>query len=149
MHKIMFICHGNICRSTMAQSYFIHILKQNNLENKFIVDSSATSFEEIGQPPHRGTKMILKSNNIKLVNHKAKRITKIEADEFDYLICMDNNNISNLKRIIDKSNYHKISRLLEFANEKRDISDPWYTGNFDQTFNDVKKGCDALLKLFI
>lgn len=141
----MFICHGNICRSPMAQSYFTHLVEKKSISHKFIIDSSATSREEISHYPHYGTKSILKENNVKLINHRAKQIIKKEADEFDYLICMDNYNIKNLKRIIDKKNYKKIHLLLDFANVDRNIADPWYTNDFQLTFDDVKLGCDNLL----
>lgn len=146
MINIMFICHGNICRSTMAESYFSYLVSKEGLSEKFIIDSSATSREEIGNPPHYGTREILSKNNIKLVDHRAKQITKKEAEKSDFLICMDDNNIRNLKRIINKNDYNKISLLLNFASLNRDIADPWYTGNFNLTFNDIEKGCKALLK---
>ncbi len=146
MINIMFICHGNICRSTMAQSYFTHLVNSEGLEDKFIIDSSATSREEIGNPPHYGTRDILKKNNIKLIKHHAKQITSKEAGEANYLICMDSNNIRNLKRIIKKDDFFKISLLLDYTSLNRDIADPWYSGNFEQTFQDIKMGCQELLK---
>ncbi|MGD1819548.1 MAG: low molecular weight protein-tyrosine-phosphatase [Pleomorphochaeta sp.] len=149
MIKIMFICHGNICRSPMAQSYFFHLVQEKGLSDKFLIESSATSREELSNPPHYGTREVLSRHNIKLIKHYSKLITKAEADEFDYLICMDQNNISNLKRLIDKRNYDKIYLLLEFAKINRSISDPWYTGNFNQTYDDVKLGCEALLDYLI
>ena len=145
MIKVMFICHGNICRSPMAQSIFTHLLKQQKLESNFIIDSSATSREETNNPPHIRTKKILEKNNIRLINHFSKRITKNEAKDFDYLICMDNNNIKNLKSIIEKCEYPKVSLLLSYANINRDIRDPWYTNYFGATFDDIYLGCAALL----
>ncbi|MGD1822614.1 MAG: low molecular weight protein-tyrosine-phosphatase [Pleomorphochaeta sp.] len=146
MIKIMFICHGNICRSTMAQSYFSHLLKQESLDSLFVIDSSATSREEIGNKPHYGTKQILSKKGVKLIDHRSKQISKKEANDFDLLVCMDKNNIYNLQRIIDKPNYNKINLLLDYANINRDIADPWYTGNFELTYQDVKIGCESLLK---
>lgn len=146
MIKVMFICHGNICRSPMAQSVFSHYVKQEGKEEHFLIDSSATSREEISNPPHHGTKKILSKKNIPLIDHRAKQITNEDAENFDLLICMDNNNVYNLKKIIHEDHHSKISLLLEYANINRDIRDPWYTGNFFETFEDINIGCKALLK---
>ncbi len=149
MIKVMFICHGNICRSTMAQSVFSHIAHTNGMLSNFKIDSSATSREEINNPPHIGTKRILEKNNILLVKHRAKQITPFDAANFDYLICMDQNNIKNLKRIVNKDYHHKISLLLDYASLNRDIRDPWYTNNFNETFEDVYNGCTHLYQYLI
>lgn len=146
MIKINFICHGNICRSTMAESVMTHLIKQNGLENKFNIKSSATSCEEIGNPPHQGTQTILKKNNIKVIDHRATQITKEDAKMADFLVCMDSNNINNLKKIINKEDQRKISLLLSWANEERAIADPWYTLNYETTFEDVYKGCYSFLE---
>lgn len=145
MIRINFICHGNICRSTMAESVMTHLVKKNNLLDKYEITSSATSTEEIGNPPHYGTVSKLNEENIPCIAHRAKQITKKDAHSSDYLICMDNNNVRNLKRLINREDYNKISLLLSWAGEERNIADPWYTGNFDETFNDVYEGCIALL----
>lgn len=149
MIKVMFICHGNICRSTMAQSVFSHIVNTNAMSSKFLIDSSATSREEIGNPPHIGTKRILEKNNIKLVDHRAKQITNSDASNFDYLICMDQNNVHNLKRLINRDYHHKISLLLDYPSLYRDIRDPWYTNNFHETYFDVHTGCTHLYDYLI
>ncbi len=149
MVKVMFVCHGNICRSPMAQSIFSHLVKEKNLDSYFQIDSSATSREEISNPPHYGTINILKKNNIELIEHKAYQITKDIAKEYDYLICMDKNNIYNLKKIIDKSDYNKISLLLSYSGINRDIRDPWYTNNFKETYDDIYLGCTNLLNFII
>jgi len=130
----------------MAQSYFTHLVTLEDIAEKFVIDSSATSREEIGNPPHYGTREILKKNNIKLIKHHSKQISAKEGSEADYLICMDNNNIRNLKRIINKEDFKKISLLLDYTNLNRDIADPWYSGNFEQTYQDIKIGCEELLK---
>lgn len=149
MIKINFICHGNICRSTMAESVMSELVKNANVENLFQISSSATSREEIGNSIHWGTIEVLKKNNIPVIPHRAIQITKKTANDCDLLICMDNNNIHNLKRIISSSDYSKIRLLLNYANLNRDIKDPWYTGNFDETFSDVLLGCQSLLKSLI
>ena len=162
MIKILFVCHGNICRSTMAEYVMKYLVKQNGLEDKFFIDSAATSTEEIGNPVHYGTRRKLESVNIPVGNHRARQITKKDLEEFDYLIGMDSANIRNMKRFygfegfsfgsyskenssIKKELENKICKLLEFAGSSNDIADPWYTGNFDLTYNDVLKGCKALL----
>ena len=162
MIRILFVCHGNICRSTMAEYVMKYLVKQNGLEDKFFIDSAATSTEEIGNPVHYGTRNKLNSVNIPVGNHRARQITKKDLEEFDYLIGMDSANIRNMKRFygfdgfsfgsyskenssIKKELENKICKLLEFAGSSDDIADPWYTGNFDLTYNDVLKGCKALL----
>lgn len=162
MIKILFVCHGNICRSTMAEYVMKYLVNQNGLEDKFFIDSAATSTEEIGNPVHYGTRQKLESVNIPVGNHRARQITKKDLEEFDYLIGMDSANIRNMKRFygfdgfgfgsyskenssIKKELENKICKLLEFAGSTDDIADPWYTGNFDLTYNDVLKGCKSLL----
>ncbi len=146
MNRINFICHGNICRSTMAELIMIDLVKKAKVEHLFEISSSATSREEIGNPIHRGTVDILRANNIPIYPHSAIRITSKSASWATHLICMDKNNIINLKRIINKEDYPKIKLLLNYANLDRDIADPWYTGNFEETYNDVLMGCRQLLK---
>ncbi|MBK5200666.1 MAG: low molecular weight phosphotyrosine protein phosphatase [Spirochaetaceae bacterium] len=146
MIKINFICHGNICRSTMAEMIMTYLVNESHTKNLFEINSSATSREEIGNPIHRGTIKILKKNKIPIFPHRAVQITTQEAQKANLLICMDKNNISNLKRIINLEDYSKIKLLLNYANLDRDIADPWYTGNFEDTFNDVLLGCKFLLQ---
>ncbi|MGH4037908.1 MAG: low molecular weight protein-tyrosine-phosphatase [Sphaerochaeta sp.] len=146
MVNINFICHGNICRSTMAESVMTHLININGVSGYFNIKSSATSREEIGNPPHRGTVDILKLHKVKLVPHRAVQITKDDASEANILIVMDQNNVYNLKKLIYKEDFSKIRLLLSYANLDRSISDPWYTGNFKQTYDDVLLGCKALLK---
>lgn len=163
MIKILFVCHGNICRSPMAEYVMKYLVSQKGLEEKFYIDSAATSTEEIGNGVHYGTRNKLQSVNIPVGNHKARQITKNDLEEFDYLIGMDSANIRNMKRFygferfsfgnyqansnssIKKDLENKICKLLEFANSSDDIADPWYTGNFDLTYNDILKGCKSLL----
>ncbi|MBQ4067729.1 MAG: low molecular weight phosphotyrosine protein phosphatase [Lachnospiraceae bacterium] len=144
--KVLFICHGNICRSTMAQFVFQDMVNKLNQTDQFIIDSRATSTEEIGNPPHRGTVNKLKEVGIPLIPHRAKQITLKDYDEFDYIIGMDEWNIRNLNRILGGDPDGKIYKFLTFAGSDRDIADPWYTGNFDATYNDVVEGCRGLLK---
>ena len=146
MINIMFCCHGNICRTTMCESVFTHMVKERGLENQFNIDSSATSTEEIGNPPHRGTVNKLREENVPLVPHRAKQITWNDYNKFDYIIGMDTWNIRNLTRMLKGDPEGKVYKLLSFSGSGRDIADPWYTGNFDETYSDVVEGCEGLLE---
>lgn len=146
MVKVLFICHGNICRSTLAESVFTHKVKTLGLADRFVIDSFATSREEIGNPPHRGTVNKLREMNIPLVPHRAKQITWKDYEDADYVIGMDRWNIKNLNRMLKGDPEGKVYKLLSFVGSDRDIADPWYTGNFDETYEDVTEGCDAFLE---
>ena len=145
MIKVAFCCHGNICRSTLAESVFTHKVNSIGLSNQFVIDSFAISREEIGNPPHWGTVNKLREVNIPLVPHRAKQITLADYDNFDYVIGMDTANIRNLNRMLNGDPEGKIYKLLSFAGADRDIADPWYTGNFDATYEDVVKGCEGFI----
>lgn len=145
MVKVLFICHGNICRSTMAQSVFADMVRKLNREDEFVIDSAATSREEIGNTPHYGTVNKLRQVGIPLIPHRARQMTKADYDNYDYLIGMDSANIYNMKRIAGGDPEGKIYALLSFAGSTRDIADPWYTGNFDETYNDIIEGLNAFL----
>ena len=144
--RVLFVCHGNICRSTMAQSVFAHMVRQAGLENRFEIDSAATSREEIGNGPHYGTKNKLAKEGIPLVPHRARQLTRDDYLYYDYLIGMDTANIRNMTRIAGGSDPQgKIYKLLTFAGKGNDVADPWYTGDFDATYRDVTEGCAAFL----
>lgn len=145
MIKILFVCHGNVCRSTMAESVMTHLVLQRHLENQFEIASAATSREEIGNSPHYGTVHKLREVGIPLVPHRAVQMTKQDYEYFDYLIGMDTANIRNMTRIAGGDSAHKIYKLLSFAGSDRDVADPWYTGDFDVTYQDVIRGCQMLL----
>ena len=145
MLKILFICHGNICRSTMAQSVLTHLVNQRGLSDCFEIDSAATSREEIGNPPHYGTVTKLKQVGIPVIPHRARQMTMTDYEYYDYLIGMDSANIRNMNRIAGGDPESKIYKLPSFAGLSKDIADPWYTGNFDETYNDVLEGCEAFL----
>ena len=146
MIKVLFICHGNICRSTMAESVMTHLIKQKNLEHKYEINSAATSREEIGNPPHYGTVNKLREVGIPVIPHRAVQMTKEDYDNYDYLIGMDTMNIRNMIRISGGDKKNRIYKLLTFTGSDRDVADPWYTGDFDATYNDVSDGCKALLE---
>ena len=146
MIKILFIFHGTICRSTMAESIMTHLVNQQNLSSQFRIASAATSREEIGNPPHYGTVSKLRSLGIPVIPHRAVQMTKDDYKKYDYLIGMDQMNIRNMMRILGQDNEHKVFKLLDFGAHPRDIADPWYTGNFDVTYDDIIEGCEAFLK---
>ena len=144
--KILFICLGNICRSTMAESVMTHLVKQKHLEYNFIIHSAGTSREELGNPVHYGTVQKLRQVGIPVIPHRATQMTKADYQEYDYLIGMDSANIRNMTRIAGGDPEGKIYKLLTFADSGRDVADPWYTGDFEATWNDVWEGCNALLQ---
>ncbi len=142
MIKVLFVCHGNICRSPMAEFLFKDYVKKRGKEKEFFIESAATSAEEIGNSVHYGTKKILSKLGIDCSTKRARQIRISDYDDFDYLIGMDYYNIVNLKRFFNDDK-HKIYQLLEFTQENRDIEDPWYTHNFESTYRDISRGLDA------
>lgn len=147
MIRVLFVCHGNICRSTMAESVFTYMIKERGLENKFIIFSAGTSKEEIGNPPHYGTVKKLKELNIPVVPHRATQMTKKDLENYDYIIGMDEANIKNIEKIVGTKS-EKIKKLLSFSGLNDDIADPWYTGDFDKTYKDIEKGLNDFLRKF-
>lgn len=145
MIKVLFVCHGNICRSTMSQFVFQDMINKQGLTDQFYIDSAATSREEIGNGPHYGTVNKMREVGIPVLPHRAVQMTKKDYEKYDYLIGMDEANIRNMTRIAGGDPDGKIHMLLDFGKAPRAIADPWYTGNFDVTYRDVKEGCEALL----
>ena len=145
MYNILFICHGNICRSPMAEFLLRDMVNKQGRGGEFYIRSAATSAEEIGNPVHYGTRKKLAEHGISCEGKTAVQLTRGDYDKYDYIIAMDEMNIRNIMRIIKSDPKHKVSLFLDFAGEHRSIADPWYTGNFDETYNDVLKGCRALL----
>ncbi len=144
--KVLFICHGNICRSTMAESVFTHMVKTRHIDHLFEINSAATSREEIGNGPHYGTVNKLRQVGIPVVPHRAVQMTAQDYDYYDYHIGMDTANIRNMNRIAGGDPDGKIYKLLSFAGLGRDVADPWYTGDFDSTYRDVTEGLEGFLK---
>ncbi len=146
MIKVMFVCLGNICRSPMAEFVLKDMVKKRGLENNFFIRSSATSSEEVGNDIHYGTRNKLTQEKIPFEKRRAAKLRKEDYDEYDYIIGMEKSNIINIKRIVGEDIDNKIYRLLDFSDKPRDIADPWYTGNFDITFNDIMEGCNGFLE---
>lgn len=145
MVRILFVCHGNICRSPMAEYVMKDLVKKAGVAELFEIDSAATSREEIGNPVHYGTKRKLKQENIYCGDHRARQMTKADYAHYDLLIGMETVNIRNMIRIAGGDPDHKIRRILDFGECPKDIDDPWYTGNFDITYDQILEGCKALL----
>lgn len=145
MHKILFVCHGNICRSPMAEFVMKDLVRKAGLEKEFLIESAATSTEEIGNDIHYGTRTKLQKEGVPFTRRAARQITARDYEYYDYLVAMDEENLYYMNRRWNNDPDNKISLLLEFAGKTREIADPWYTGNFDQTYLDVVEGCEALL----
>lgn len=148
MIKVLFVCLGNICRSPMAQIVLQNMVKELGIETNFEIDSAGTEgYNEICNAGiHKGTKEILKRKGISFTEHYSRKIKKQDYVYYDYILAMDTENINDIKHIVGIDYDKKIKRLLDYTNNPRNIKDPWYTGNFDETYADVLEGCRAFLK---
>ncbi len=142
MIKIMFLCHGNICRSPMAE----FICKEMAKGLPVYIESKAVSREEIGNSIYPQAAATLKKHNIPMTPHKARQITREDYEEFDYVIVMEQYNMPRLMRIIGEDDQNKVCRLLDFTENPKDIEDPWYSGNFEKVYNEITEGCRGLLQ---
>lgn len=145
MIRIMFVCHGNICRSPMAEFVLKDMIKKEKLEDEFYIVSSATSTEEIGNPVHGGTTQVLEKLGISTRGKYAVQLNSNDYNKYDYFIGMDSANVRNMNRMFKHDNEQKICKLLAFVDSNDDVDDPWYTGKFDKTYEDVARGCKGLL----
>lgn len=143
---ILFICHGNICRSPMAEMVMKEMVRQKGLEAKFEISSMAATTEEIGQDIYPPAKRTLAAHHIPYTRRKAALITEKDYEKADYIIAMDEENMHDLSRLTRGDPDKKISRLLYWAGEKRDVADPWFTDDYEKTYEDIVKGCRAVLE---
>ena len=146
MIKIMFVCHGNICRSTMAEFVMKDLVHKAGMDEQIFAASSACRRDEIGSDTHPGTKAKLRQMGIPFTKRRAVQFTQADYAEYDYIAAMDRENLRDIPRIVGEDTLHKVFLLLHFAGQEREVADPWYTGNFDRTYEDVLLGCQGLLK---
>lgn len=146
MIKILFVCHGNICRSPMAEFVMKDLVRKKDIEGQFYIASAATSTEEIGNPVYPPARRKLAQVGIRTDGKTARQMTRQDYDKFDYLIGMEDVNVRNMLRITGGDPGGKIGRLLDYTCRPGNIADPWYTGNFDDTYDDVLKGCESLIE---
>ena len=145
MKNILFICHGNICRSPMAEFVMKDLVKKAGLASQFHIESAATSRDEIGNPVYPPARRKLAEHGISCEGHAARQLTKRDYDEYDLLIGMDSANLRDMRRICGGDPEGKISLLLDHTDRPGDVADPWFTGDFEATWQDVQEGCQRLL----
>ena len=146
MKKILFVCHGNICRSPMAEFVMKHLVREAGLADNILVESKALHRDEIGSDTHRGTREVLHAHNIPFSKRRATLMSAADYSAFDIIIGMDTENMRDLARLTGGDPQGKVHRLLSYIGEERDVADPWYTGNFEVTYRDVNASCRALLR---
>lgn len=147
MKRILFVCHGNICRSPMAEFIMKALLKARGLEREYCVESAAVSDEEYGNPIYPPARRCLSQHGVWFDAGKtARMVTGADYDRFDRIICMDHSNLRWLERIVGEDREGKVRLLMSYAGRCRDVADPWYTGDFETTFQDVLEGCEAMLE---
>ena len=146
MTKVLFICHGNICRSVSAQYIFDMLVKENGLEYEFSCDSAATSREEIGNPVYPPMRQALLAHNVPIGDHRARQLVRAEYDDYDLIIGMDSENMYYIDRILGGDPEGKVHTLMEYTDCPNElIDDPWYTRDYETAYRQIKKGCEALL----
>ena len=145
MIKILFVCHGNICRSPMAEFVMKDLVNKKGMADQFEIASAATSTEEIGNPVYPPAKRKLKEHGISCEGKTARQMTKTDYTYYDYIIAMDRFNLRNMTRIVGNDPDNKVSLLMDFTSHPGDVADPWYTGDFDATWDDVYEGCVGII----
>ena len=149
MIKILFVCHGNICRSPMAEFVMKDLVAKAGLSSEFEIASAATSTEELGNPVYPPVRKMLNDYGISCAGKYARQMNRDDYEYYDCIVAMDNANIRNIHRICGGDPAQKVSRLLDFTDTPGEVADPWYSGNFDLTWRDVNNGCEALLATII
>lgn len=143
--RILFLCHGNICRSPMAEFMMKALVSQNHLEDAFEIASAGVSEEELGNPVYPPARRILEQHGISCAGKRARQVTRADYERYDYLLCAEEMNLRWLRRIIPDDPQGKIGLMLSFSRRPRDISDPWYSGNFTRTYQDLEEACETIL----
>lgn len=148
MIRILFVCHGNICRSPMAEFIFKALVQAKGIEDRFYIESAAVSTEEIGNGIYPPAKRCLTQHGVLFDKNKtARQVTRADYDRFDRIICMDRSNLNWIKYIIPSDPEKKIQLMMSYTGNPRDVADPWYTGDFEQTFQDILEACECMLKI--
>lgn len=143
--RVLFVCHGNICRSPMAEFVMKHLVAEAGVADQFHIESAATSAEEIGNPVYPPAREKLAEHGISCQGKRARRVTADDYDAFDYIVAMDANNLRNLRRFVGSDPQGRVALLMDYTDTPRDVADPWYTGDFEATWRDVNQGCRGLL----
>ena len=146
MYSIIFVCHGNICRSPMAEFIMKDLVRKAGLEGRIFIDSAAVSYEEQGNGIYHPAKLTLSSHNVPFSEHYAHRIDNAEASRFDLVVIMDSSNRRLISRLLSPENMKKVHMMMEYAGKSSVVSDPWYTGDFERTYRDIAEGCEGLLR---
>lgn len=144
MKKVLFVCLGNICRSPMAEFMFKKYVEENGEGGNFVIESAATSSEEIGNPVYPPAKRELAKHGISCEGKRARRLAEKDFSDFDLIVCMDENNLRSIERYFGKENSRKVRKMMSFAGSSQDVADPWYTGNFEKTYKDIESALDGL-----
>lgn len=146
MISVLMICHGNICRSPIAEFVLKDMVKKHHLENQFHIESAATSYEEIGNPVYPPARRVLATHGISCDGKRARKLVKKDFEDFDYLIAMEEYNLRNIRREFGANLTERVSLLLDYTDRPGDIDDPWYTGKFDLIYDEIELGCKGFLK---
>lgn len=145
MKRVLFVCHGNICRSPMAEYVMRHLIRERGLEGEISCDSAAATRDALGMTPHPGTRRVLARHHIDCGNHRARLIRKADLDHYDIICGMDQENLADMRWFFGADPNHKVHLLLDWTDRPRDVADPWYTDDYDTTFADIWEGVNALL----